>query len=82
MVYHMQITDQCMKVFFLIGLQEFFRLKPVEIDARRCHEFLTSLQEDGTCQIIDRDGGKVEFLVDSDMVTRALRLIQGEHNVS
>ena len=32
--------------------------------------------------MIGRDGGKVELSMDSDMVTRALRLIQGEHNVS
>ena len=48
MVYHMQIIEQCMKMFFLIGLQEFFGLKPVEISVRRCHEFLPSLQEDST----------------------------------
>ena len=78
----MQIKDQYMRVFFLTGLQEYFRLKPIEIDARRVHEFLTSLQEDNTCQVTDRDGGKVELLVDSDMVTGALKLIHGEHKVS
>ena len=72
MVHHMQITHQCMKVFFLTGLQKFFGgLKPVEIDARRCHEFLTFLQEDGTCQVTDKDGGKVELLVDGDKGTQA-----------
>ena len=82
MVYHMKITNQCMKVLFLIGLQEFFRLKLVEIDARRVHEFLTSLQNNGTCRIANKDGELIKLMVDSDMVATTLRLIQGEHNVS
>ena len=75
MVYHMKIIYQCMKEFFLTRLQKFFKLKPVEMDARRVDEFLTALQDNGTCRIIDRDGGLIKIIVDSDMVTRALRLI-------
>ena len=29
MVYHMQIIEEYMRTFFLTGLQEFFRLKPI-----------------------------------------------------
>ena len=29
MVYHMQIKEECIRVFFLMGLQEFFQLKPI-----------------------------------------------------
>ena len=29
MVYHVQITKDYMRIFFLMGLQEFFRLKPI-----------------------------------------------------
>ena len=29
LVYHMQITEEYMRIFFLMGLQEFFRLKPI-----------------------------------------------------
>ena len=71
-----------MKVFFLIGLQEFFRLKLIEIDAQRVHEFLTTLQEDGSYKIIGRDGGTHEALIDSELVTQALKFIHGEHKVS
>ena len=69
MVYHMQVQDQCMRVFFLVGLQEFFRLKPIQIDAQRVHEFLTTLQEDGSCKITGVDGGTRNVLVDSEPVT-------------
>ena len=35
MVYHIQMNDdQCMRTFFLTGLQDFFNLKPIEIDAK------------------------------------------------
>ena len=33
LVFHMQITEPCMRIFFLTGLQNFFNLKPTQIDA-------------------------------------------------
>ena len=33
MVYHMQVKDEFQRIFFLTGLQDFFQLKPIQIDA-------------------------------------------------
>ena len=49
LVFHMmQTIEQRMRIFFLTGLQNFFNLKPIQIDAQRVHQLLTSIQEDGT----------------------------------
>ena len=39
----LQKEEECMKVFSLIGLDHFFELSPCDINARRCHEFITML---------------------------------------
>ena len=82
LVFHMQTIEHCMRIFFLTGLQNFFNLKPIQIDAQRVHQFLTSIQEDGTCRMMGLDGATTSVRIDSDMVTQALKLFQGDHNVS
>ena len=71
LLYHLEITDPCMKIFFLTGFREIFQLKPCEIDAQRVHEFMTTLQEKGTCKIMGRNGGLEEFLITREIVTLA-----------
>ena len=82
LVFHMQITEPCMRIFFLTRLHNFFNLKPIQIDAQRVHQFLTSIQEDGTCKMIGPDGATTSVRIDSDMVTQALKFFPGDHNVS
>ena len=43
MVYHMQVKDEFQRIFVLTGLQEFFQLMPIQIDAQNVHQFLTSI---------------------------------------
>ena len=74
LVFHMQTIELCMRIFFLTGLQNFFNLKPIQIDAQRVHQFLTSIQEDGTCRMMGLDGATTSVRIDSDMVTQALKL--------
>ena len=71
-----------MRIFFLTGLQNFFNLKPIQIDAQRVHQFLISIQEDGTCRMMGSDGATISVWIDSDMVTQSLKFFSGDHNVS
>ena len=66
----------------MTGLQEFFRLKPIQIDAQKVHQFLTLIQEDKTCRITGSDGAYHRVMIDSDMVSQALKFIHGDHNVN
>ena len=56
--------------------------EPIQIDAQRVHKFLTTLQEYGSCRITGIDGGTHRVLIDSELVTQALRFIHGDHKVS
>ena len=56
LLYHLLITEPCMKIFFLTGFQDYFRMKPCEVDARRIHEFMTTLQGNGACILTSKDG--------------------------
>ena len=78
----MQITEPCMRIFFLTGLQNFFNLKPIQIDAQMVHQFLTSIQKDGTCRMIGPDDATTSVRIDSDMVTQALKFFPRDHNIS
>ena len=82
LVYHLQNTKACTRIFFLTGLQNFFATKPVEIDAKRVHQFLTSIAEDGTCRVSGMDGQMTELRIDGQMVSHAFRFLQGDHKVS
>ena len=77
----MEVTKSCMRVFFLTVFQEFFQLKPCKIDAQRVHEFMTTLQENGTCKITVKDGGVEEALITSEIVIQDLHLLEGNHQV-
>ena len=82
LLYHLQIIDPCMRIFFLMGFQELFQLKPCKIDSQRVHEFVETLQENGACKIIGRDGGFEEVLITREIVTQALHLLERNHKVS
>ena len=64
LVYHLQNTEACTRIFFLTGLQNFFATKPVEIDAKRVHQFLTTIAEDETCRVSGMDGKMTELRID------------------
>ena len=63
-----------MKVFLLIGFDQFFQMPPCDIDARRCHELLMMLQEDGACILSDLEGESIELNLIQGKVFKALRL--------
>ena len=43
---------------------------------------MTTLQDNGTCRIIGKDGGLVEVLITREIVTQALHLLEGNHKVN
>ena len=57
-------------------------MKPCEVDAKRAHELLTMLEEDGTCTLTSADGELVMANVTSEIVLRALRLHEGNYDTS
>ena len=71
-----------MKVFTLTGFDQFFQMPPCDVDAKRCHELLTTLQEDGTCMLSDWEGEPMELNLMPDIVTRALKIQEGNHTIS
>ena len=50
-----------MKVFTMIGFDQFFQMPACDMDAKRCHELLTMLQEDGACMLSDFEGEHIEL---------------------
>ena len=68
-----------MRVFELIGFNQFFKMKPCEVDALRVHELMTTLEEDGTSQLTHKDGKVVELNISKDIATKALRLKEGNN---
>lgn len=54
--YHQQTSEDAMRVFTTVELDEFFTVKPCEVDAKRYYELLTSLQEDGSTMLSDDQG--------------------------
>ena len=76
----LQKEEECMKILSLIGLDQLFHLPPCDIDVRRCHELLNTLQEDGTCMLSDQAGELVELNITQDIIVKALRL-QEQNNV-
>ena len=57
----LQKKKGCMKVFSLIGFDQFFQMPPCDVDAKQCHKLLTTLQEDGTCMLSDLEGDPMEL---------------------
>ena len=78
----LQNQEECMKVFTLTWLDQFFQMLPCEVDAKRCHELLMTLQEDGTCMLSDLEGEPIELNLTPNIVTRALKIQEGNHNIS
>ena len=71
-----------MKVFTLTRFDQFFQMSPCDVDAKRCHELLTMLQEDGTCMFCDWEGELMELNLMPYIVTRALKIQEGNHTIS
>ena len=57
-------------------------MPPYEVGAKRCHELLTMLQEDGTCMLSDLEGEPMELNLTPNIVMRALKIQEGNHNIS
>ena len=70
----LQKQEECMKVFTLTGFDQFFQMPPCDVDTKRCHKLLTTLQEDGTCMLSDWEGEPMELNLTPDIVTRALKI--------
>ena len=49
------------------------------MDGLKIHELMTSLQEDGTCQLTHLDGEKVKLHISKDIVIKALLIQEGNH---
>ena len=71
-----------MQVFTLTGLDQFFQMLSCEVDAKRCHKLLMTLQEDGTCMLSDLEGEPMELNLTPHTVTRALKIQEGNYNIS
>ena len=78
----LQESRECQLIFEHTGFDKFFRLTPCQVDPRRCVELLSSLQEDGTCQLTDNQGKKLQVLITPETVTQALKLTEGNHMIS
>ena len=57
-------------------------MPPCNIDARRCYELLTTLQEDVACMLSGLEGEPMELNLTLDIVTRALKIQEGNYNIS
>ena len=55
-LYPLQTSLQCTLIYKNTGFDDFFRMKPYEVDAKRAHELITTLEEDGTCTLTGADG--------------------------
>ena len=55
----LQTSPKCTTIYEKTGFEEFFRMKPCEVDARRVHELITTLEENGTCTLTNKDGEQV-----------------------
>ena len=71
-----------MKVFSLTGFGQLFQMPPCDVDARRCHQLLTILREDGTCMLRDFEGEIIELNLTHHIAIKALRLQEGNHVIS
>ena len=78
----LQKKKECMKVFTLTGFNQFFQMPPCDMDAKRCHELLTTLQEDGACMLSNFEGEPIEVNLTQDIVVKSLRLQEGNHVIS
>ncbi len=81
-MYGLQRNPACMKIFELTGLGDYFRMKPCQVDALRAHELLTTIQDNGTCRLTDKDGEEVECQVSEITVINALKLQEGNNSFS
>ena len=77
-----QVHPECMTMFELIGFDQFFKMKPCEVNTLRVHKLMTSLQEDGTCQLTHKDGEVVDLNLYRDIVTKELKLKEGNNPLS
>ena len=68
-----------MKVFTIIGFDQFFQMPPCDVDAKRCHELLPTLQEDGTCMLSAFEEEPIELNLTQNIVVKALKLQEGNH---
>ena len=75
----LQKEKECMKVFSLAGFDQFFEMLTCDVDVRRCHELLTTLQEDGTCMLSNLEGESIESSLTQDIIVKALSLQEGNH---
>ena len=57
-----QTSHDCMAIYCLVGLEKTFQMFPC-LDAMRVHELLSTLKEDGTCQLIDKDAEEIEVKI-------------------
>lgn len=81
-MHQLQNSRECMHIYRLTGFEDFFAKKPCQVDAQRAHELLSTLQEDGTCTLTDKDGEKVQVNITSDLIVRAFKLNEGGYDTS
>ncbi|MCO5596512.1 hypothetical protein L7F22_050575 [Adiantum nelumboides] len=81
-MHKVQTQQALLKLFDLIGFGDFFRQKPCQVDALRVHQLITTLQEDGTCKMTNKEDQKVELHLSLEIITRALLLKEGNFMIS
>ena len=77
-----QNKDKCMEVFKLVGLERYFQLPPCKVDPKRFHELRTTLKEDGTYHLTNKNGEIVEVKISGPMVSTTLLIKEGNHQYS
>ncbi|MCO5611413.1 hypothetical protein L7F22_065666 [Adiantum nelumboides] len=64
-----------------VYLENFFRLPPWGTDYMRAHELMSSIQYDGKAMLAKNDGAKVEVLITTDIINKALHFIPSAYNL-
>ncbi|MCO5560575.1 hypothetical protein L7F22_014190 [Adiantum nelumboides] len=52
------------------------------MDSKRCHEFMTTLQEDGRCRLTNKDNEVVEVQITGTIVDKALKIATGNTDIA
>ena len=73
----LQTSLRCTLIYEKTGFDEFFRMKPCEVDARRVHKLITTLEEDGNCTLTGADGEQLLVNIINKTVVKARKLQEG-----
>ena len=50
----------CIEIFEKVGLDNYFKLDPWEVDFQRAYELMTTINEDGVTTLTNKEGEEVQ----------------------